>query len=92
MRPDSVAGLGVTNCDYTKGFASVRLMIALYGWDATERWFSGFTSSRDYEDAFLAAYGQSLAKFEALADDYWKYLYDLKYEPKELIAALNAAK
>ena len=92
MRPESVAGLGVTNCDYTKGFASVRLMIALYGWDATERWFSGFTSSRDYEDAFLAAYGQSLAKFEALADDYWKYLYDLKYKPKELIAALNAAK
>lgn len=92
MRPESVAGLGVTNCDYTKGFASVRLMIALYGWDATERWFSGFTSSRDYEDAFLAAYGQSLAKFEALADDYWRYLYDPKYEPKELLAALSAAK
>jgi hypothetical protein len=91
MRPENSASLGITNCDYTKGFASVRLMIALYGWDATERWFSGFSSPRDYEDAFLAAYGQPLAKFEALADDYWRYLYDPKYEPKELIAALNAA-
>jgi hypothetical protein len=92
MRPENISRLGNTNCDYNKGFASVRLMIALYGWDATEKWFSGFSTSSDYEKAFLIAYGQSLVEFETLADVYWSYLYDLKLEPKELIAALNAAK
>ncbi len=67
-------------------------MIALYGWDATVKWFSGFSTSRDYEEAFLVAYGQPLAKFEALADDYWDYLNGKTYEGKALLTALNAAK
>ena len=92
MRPENIVRLGNTNCDYNKGFASVRLMIALYGWDATERWFSGFSTSIDFETAFLVAYGQSLVEFEILADAYWNYLYDIKLEPKDLITALNAAK
>ena len=91
MRPDKQTNQGISNCDYTKGYVSVRLMIALYGWDATEKWFAGFTSSRDYEDAFMVAYGQPLTKFEELADDYWKYLNGIEFDSKNLLAALNLA-
>jgi hypothetical protein len=90
MRPENKAGQAISNCDYIKGFVSVRLMIALYGWDAAEKWFSGFSSSRDYEDAFLVAYGQPLTKFEALADDYWNYLNGMAFS-ENLVAALKVA-
>lgn len=76
-------------CLYTKGFASVQLMIALYGWDATTRWFSGFTDSRDYEGAFKRAYGDSLPTFNKLADSYWKSIVNKSYKPTDVIARLK---
>lgn len=78
-----------SNCVYTKGFASVQLMIALYGWDATTKWFSGYTDASDYQGAFKRAYGDSLASFNKLADSYWKSLVDKKYVAKDVIARLK---
>jgi hypothetical protein len=78
-----------SNCVYTKGFASVQLMIALYGWDATTKWFSGFTDASDYQSAFKVAYGDSLATFNKLADSYWKSLVDKKYVAKDVAARLK---
>jgi hypothetical protein len=78
-----------SNCVYTKGFASVQLMIALYGWDATTKWFSGFTDAIDYQGAFKKAYGDSLTSFNKLADSYWKSLVDKKYVAKDVVARLK---
>ena len=78
-----------SNCVYTKGFTSAQLMIALYGWDATTRWFSGFTDKSDYQSAFKRAYGDSLASFNKLADSYWKSLVNKKYVPKDVVARLK---
>jgi hypothetical protein len=79
-----------SNCVYTKGFASVQLMIALYGWDATTKWFSGFTDQSDYQSAFKRAYGESLTSFNKLADSYWKSLVNKKYEAKDVAARLRS--
>jgi len=76
-------------CLYTKGFASVQLMIALYGWDATTKWFSGYTDASDYQGAFKKAYGDSLASFNKLADSYWKSLVDKKYVAKDVASRLK---
>jgi hypothetical protein len=76
-------------CLYTKGFASVQLMIALYGWDATTKWFSGYTDASDYQGAFKKAYGDSLASFNKLADSYWKSLVNKKYVAKDVVARLK---
>ena len=78
-----------SNCVYTKGFTSAQLMIALYGWDATTRWFSGFTDKSDYQSAFKRAYGDSLASFNKLADSYWKSLVNKKYVPKDVVERLK---
>jgi hypothetical protein len=78
-----------SNCVYTKGFASVQLMIALYGWDATTKWFSGYTDASDYQGAFKKAYGDSLASFNKLADSYWKSLVNKKYVAEDVIAKLK---
>ena len=78
-----------SNCVYTKGFASVQLMIALYGWDATTKWFSGYTVASDYQGAFKKAYGDSLASFNKLADSYWKSLVNKKYVAKDVVARLK---
>ncbi|CAB4638378.1 unannotated protein [freshwater metagenome] len=78
-----------SNCVYTKGFASVQLMIAIYGWDATTRWFSGYTDASDYQGAFKKAYGDSLASFNKLADSYWKSLVNKKYVAKDVVARLK---
>jgi hypothetical protein len=78
-----------SNCVYTKGFASVQLMIALYGWDATTKWFSGYTDASDYQGAFKKAYGDSLASFNKLADSYWKSLVNKKYVAKDVSARLK---
>jgi len=78
-----------SNCVYTKGFTSAQLMIALYGWDATTKWFSGFTDESDYQGAFKRAYGDSLASFNKLADSYWKSLVNKKYVPKDVVARLK---
>jgi hypothetical protein len=78
-----------SNCVYTKGFTSAQLMIALYGWDATTKWFSGFTDKSDYQSAFKRAYGDSLASFNKLADSYWKSLVNKKYVPKDVVARLK---
>lgn len=78
-----------SNCVYTKGFASVQLMIALYGWEATTKWFSGFTDPSDYQSAFKKAYGDSLASFNKLADSYWKSLVNKKYVAKDVAARLK---
>jgi len=77
-----------SNCVYTKGFASVQLMIALYGWDATTKWFSGFTDASDYQSAFKKAYGDSLSTFNKLADSYWKSLVNKKYIAKDVATRL----
>lgn len=76
-------------CLYTKGFASVQLMIALYGWDATTKWFSGYTDASDYKGAFKKAYGDSLSSFNKLADSYWKSLVNKKYVAKDVAARLK---
>ncbi|CAB4532864.1 unannotated protein [freshwater metagenome] len=81
----------LSNCPYTKGFAAVRLMIALYGWDAATSWYAGFTTATDYEDAFEKIYGDSLSEFEKWADSYWKFLVDPKKTPATLIARLAKA-
>jgi hypothetical protein len=78
-----------SNCVYTKGFASVQLMIALYGWDATTKWFSGYTDATDYQGAFKKAYGDSLISFNKLADSYWKSLVNKKYVAKDVSARLK---
>ena len=78
-----------SNCVYTKGFVAVQLMIALYGWDATTRWFSGFTDKNDYQSAFKTAYGDSLSSFNKLADSYWKSLVNAKYVAKDVEARLK---
>lgn len=77
------------NCLYSKGFASVQLMIALYGWDATTKWFSGYSSDTDYKEAFKRAYGDSLSSFNKLADSYWKSLVNKQYTPRDVIARLK---
>ena len=76
-------------CLYTKGFASVQLMIALYGWDAATKWFSGYTDASDYQGAFKNAYGDSLASFNKLADSYWKSLVNKKYVAKDVASRLK---
>ena len=76
-------------CFYTKGFASAQLMLALYGWDAATKWFSGFTDPSDYQSAFKKAYGDSLASFNKLADSYWKSLVNKKYVAKDVAARLK---
>jgi hypothetical protein len=91
MRPEVKSNLGQVNCDYNKGFVATQLMVALYGWDATTRWFSGFTTGSDYESAFNVAFGKTLTEFESLADVYWKYLYDSKTDISLLQGALQAA-
>ena len=78
-----------SNCVYTKGFVSVQLMIALYGWEATTKWFSGFTDPSDYQSAFKKAYGDSLTSFNKLADSYWKSLVNKKYVAKDVAARLK---
>lgn len=78
-----------SNCVYTKGFASVQLMIALYGWEATTKWFSGFTDSSNYQIAFKNAYGDSLTSFNKLADSYWKSLVNKNYVAKDVAARLK---
>ena len=78
-----------STCVYTKGFASVQLMIALYGWDATTKWFSGFTDASNYQGAFKKAYGDSLSSFNKLADSYWKSLVNKKYIAKAVVARLR---
>ena len=78
-----------SNCVYTKGFASVQLMIALYGWEATTKWFSGFTDPSNYQSAFKKAYGESLTSFNKLADSYWKSLVNKKYVAKDVAARLK---
>ncbi len=78
-----------STCVYTKGFASVQLMIALYGWDATTMWFSGFTDASDYQSAFKKAYGDSLSSFNKLADSYWKSLVNKNYIAKDVVARLR---
>lgn len=78
-----------SNCVYTKGFASVQLMIALYGWDATTKWFSGYTDASNYQGAFKKAYGDSLDSFNKLADSYWKSLVNKKYVAKDVVARLK---
>ena len=78
-----------SNCVYTKGFASVQLMIALYGWEATTKWFSGFTDSSNYQSAFKKAYGESLPSFNKLADSYWKSLVNKNYVAKDVAARLK---
>jgi hypothetical protein len=91
MRPENKSALGDINCDFNKGFASMRLMIALYGWDATVKWFSGFTSKDDYENAFLKAFGKPLVEFETLSDEYWKFLNNAQFDAKALNEALSTA-
>jgi hypothetical protein len=78
-----------STCVYTKGFASVQLMIALYGWDATTKWFSGFKDASDYQSAFKKAHGDSLSTFNKLADSYWKSLVNKKYIAKDVAARLR---
>jgi hypothetical protein len=78
-----------SNCVYTKGFAAVQLMIALYGWEATTKWFSGYTDGSDYQGAFKRAYGDSLTSFNKLADSYWKSLVNKKYVAKDVLARLK---
>ena len=63
-----------SSCVYSKGYATLQLMIALYGWDAPIAWFAGFSNSEDFENAFQKAYGDSLSDFNKLADSYWAYL------------------
>jgi hypothetical protein len=63
-----------SSCVYSKGYATLQLMIALYGWDAPIAWFAGFSNSEDYENAFKKVYGDSLSEFNKLADSYWAYL------------------
>lgn len=77
------------NCLYTRGFAAVELMYALYGWDATTRWFSGYSDPADYKGAFKKAYGDSLSSFNKLADSYWKSLVNKKYVPNDVISRLK---
>jgi len=63
-----------SSCVYSKGYATLQLMIALYGWDAPISWFAGFSNSEDFENAFKKAFGDSLSDFNKLADSYWAYL------------------
>jgi hypothetical protein len=63
-----------SSCVYSKGYATLQLMIALYGWDAPIAWFAGFSNSEDFENAFKKVYGDSLSEFNKLADSYWAYL------------------
>jgi hypothetical protein len=63
-----------SSCVYSKGYATLQLMIALYGWDAPIAWFAGFSNSEDFEKAFQKVYGDSLSDFNKLADSYWAYL------------------
>ena len=78
-----------SSCVYSKGYATLQLMIALYGWDAPTAWFAGFTNSEDFESAFKKAYGDSLSDFNKLADSYWAYLDNPRNISPELLARLT---
>jgi hypothetical protein len=77
-----------SSCVYSKGYAALQLMIALYGWDAPTAWFAGFTNSEDFESAFKKAYGDSLSDFNKLADSYWAFLDNPRNVSPELMARL----
>ena len=62
-----------TGCHYILGYAANELMLALYGWDAPQRWFSSFNGQLDPYVAFQNAYGEDFSVFERYVTEFVRF-------------------
>lgn len=76
-------------CHYVLGRAATELMLALYGWDSPQLWFSSFGSQQDPYVAFRNAYGDDYSTFEEYVRQFVRWRAYGEPMSAELLARLK---